>query len=89
MAKINVSINDDLLAQIDTYAKQHFMSRSGLISFAMSQFFLAEQLPKAFSDLSEQLRALSVKVDLPDDDRKTLESIDRASAALSELREKV
>ena len=86
MAKINVSINDDLLKQIDSYAEQHFMSRSGLISFAMSQFFLADQLPKAFSELSEQLRALSAKADLSDADRDALARLDRASAALSDLR---
>lgn len=35
--KINISIDDDLLKNIDDYADSHYMSRSGFISFACVQ----------------------------------------------------
>lgn len=35
--KLSISLNDDLLKEIDEYCEANFMTRSGLISFACSQ----------------------------------------------------
>ena len=38
MKRINITIDQDLLNKIDSYAKKHYLSRSGLISLALSIF---------------------------------------------------
>ena len=44
--KINISIDDDLLKNIDDYADSHYMSRSGFISFACVQYLQNENAAK-------------------------------------------
>lgn len=54
MAKVMLSIDDDLLKEIDEDASLRYMSRSGLVSYVMSQYLLGQRGIKALSDLNEQ-----------------------------------
>ena len=36
--KLQISLNDDLLARVDKYADDNYLSRSGLISQALVQY---------------------------------------------------
>ena len=36
--KVNITLDDELMARVDRYADENYMSRSGLISLATTQF---------------------------------------------------
>lgn len=42
--KVNVTLNDDLLAKIDSYAEENYMSRSGLISLACTDYLRGKEM---------------------------------------------
>ena len=50
MKRINISIDEELLNKIDSYAKKRYLSRSGLISLALSIFL---KIPIFSSDVDE------------------------------------
>lgn len=52
MAKIQISINDDLLAEVDAFRKVNFISRSGLITQGLTQLLLQHKLTKCLFDMS-------------------------------------
>ena len=53
MAKVQISIDDGLLARIDDYADSNYMSRSGLITFATNQFLSTAQMVMNISILMD------------------------------------
>ena len=52
MAKVNITINDDLLKRIDEYADENYTSRSGLISIATAQYLNANETMSLVKNLS-------------------------------------
>ena len=52
--RINISINEDLLNKIDSYAQKRYLSRSGFISLALSAYFL---------DFVDKIPSSSTRVD--------------------------
>ena len=36
--KVNVTLDDELMQRVDNYADRNYMSRSGLISIAVTQY---------------------------------------------------
>ena len=53
MKRINITIDEDLLNKIDSYGKKRYLTRSGLISLALSSFL----------DSVEKLSIFSTNVD--------------------------
>lgn len=62
MAKLTISINDDLLASIDDYAEKNYMTRSGFISFCCNQFLVAQRLQSALGEMTVCLRQVADSV---------------------------
>ena len=49
ITRINITIDDELLNKIDSYAKKRYLSRSGLIAFVLSTYLdVAVTDPDAF-----------------------------------------
>lgn len=59
MARVQISINDDLLEKIDTYADSNFMSRSSLICMCMSQFLASKDLGDALRSMGAVLQQVA------------------------------
>lgn len=60
MAKVQISLDDELLERIDFYAKKTYATRSGLIARVLVEF-LDEKEPK----LKERLERLYRATDIP------------------------
>lgn len=45
MAKVMISVSDDLLKKIDTYAEATYTSRSGLITLCMVEYLKNKEVP--------------------------------------------
>lgn len=57
--KVNFSINDELLQRADRYAKNNYMSRSGVISLALSEFLNAREMATAIPRISYALKKIA------------------------------
>lgn len=77
MAKVQISIDDGLLARIDDYADSNYMSRSGLITFATNQFLSTAQMVKAVTDMSVTMRKIADNNCVDDDTMHKLEDFER------------
>lgn len=73
MAKIQISIDDELLKRMDTYADDNYMSRSGLITLAATQFLNANEVTKAIVSLNATMQAIKETGHL---DHETMEQLE-------------
>ena len=80
--KINISINDDLLSKADSYAEQNFLSRSGLISLALTQLLNQYEMINTVKQLGALIESVSQASDLDDSLRSQLDDFKRIYALL-------
>lgn len=84
--KLNITLNDALLARADAYAKKNAMSRSGLISMALNEYLEAMSkkpaVADAFSQFGELMKlAMTGKNDTPEFDA-AFKALEAASETL-------
>lgn len=59
MAKVQISIDDALLDRIDSYADECYISRSGLISMAMSQYLNTQEVMVMVRNLGKAVQRVA------------------------------
>lgn len=74
--KVNITFNDDLMKRIDDYADRNYMSRSGLISFAVTQFLNGQQMISAVQDMSVCMRKIADSGQLDEETEKKLQELE-------------
>ena len=77
MAKINISINDDLLARVDNTADDNFISRSGLVSLALVQYLNQADMVKAISNISKCFSTIAETNEIDEETLSTLRDYER------------
>lgn len=82
MAKINVSIDDELLARLDKVADDNYMSRSGLISAACIQYISGKEVIRAITDMSLFLKKISDQGTVDEETMKQLADMERVCKML-------
>lgn len=80
--KINITLNDDLLSRIDQYADSNYMSRSGLISLATTQFLNAADVTTAIKDMALCMRKIADNGTVDHETMEQLEDFERLSKML-------
>lgn len=76
MAKINVSIDDKLLEKVDIFADENYMSRSGLISLACTQFINTNELMSLIKEIAFNIRKIADTQKIDDKTIKQLENFE-------------
>ena len=61
MLKIGITMNEELASRMDEYAADNYMSRSGVISLAVSQFLNAKEVSKCLKELTEVMKEIAAK----------------------------
>lgn len=74
--KLQISLDDDLVKKIDSYAKLHYMSRSGLISLTMTQFLSSEDLKSALFSLSSAMNRIADMGSIDEESRRQLRDLE-------------
>lgn len=80
--KINVSLDDELVKRIETYADNNYMSRSGLISLACAQYLNAADVVTAIKTLSLALNKIADTGEVDEETIKQLEDYERLANLL-------
>lgn len=57
--KVNITLDDELVQRVDNYADRNYMSRSGLISLALTQYLNQQELVLAIKDVSLAIRKVA------------------------------
>lgn len=74
MAKINISIDDELLEKIDTLADENYTSRSGFISMGMNEFVKQKEVIQAVKSMSASMAKIATTGTIDDETLKELEA---------------
>lgn len=75
--KVQVSLDDNLVSRIDNYADANYMSRSGLISLATSQYLNSVEMIMMVKDMSLAMRKIADTGTLDDETMNKLEDLER------------
>jgi metal-responsive CopG/Arc/MetJ family transcriptional regulator len=85
--KVQVSLDDKLVERIDKYAESNYMSRSGVVSFATSQFLNQNEVLGLVKDMSLAMRKIADTGDVSDDALRQLEDFERTIKILTTSRQ--
>lgn len=81
--KVNITLDEELLQRIDSYADENYTTRSGLLTIAASQFMLQAEASRAIVDMSLAMRKIAETGTVSDDQLKQLEDFDRFARMLA------
>lgn len=81
--KINISLDDELVGRIDNYADAKYLSRSGLISLACSQYLDQAEVILAIKDLSLAMRKIADTGTIDEKSAEQLEDFERIAKMFS------
>ena len=81
--KVGITLDDELLKRIDTYADANYMSRSGLLSVAATQYLNALEVQTAIKDMSLAMRKIADTGKIDPEVREQLEDFERLARLLS------
>lgn len=82
MAKVNVSIPDELLDRLDEYADENFMSRSGAITMMVNQYLTSRELQIQIKSMTASLQKLASNIDLTEEEKMQLLGFEQLAKAL-------
>ena len=77
MAKVQISMDDDLLLKIDKLADTMYMSRSGFISYASAQVINSNAVMLALTDVSLALKKIADTGSITEEDKQQLDDFER------------
>ena len=80
--KVQVSLDDALMKRIDDYADENYMSRSGFITLATTQFLNSADVTKAIKDIAVCFRKIADTGEVDEKEREQLENLERLSSFL-------
>lgn len=77
MAKVAVSIPDELLQGMDEYAKKNFLSRSGFISMCCHQFLQTQELQRVMGAMSDSMAKMASAAEAGAIDEETMQEFEQ------------
>ena len=77
MAKVQISVDDELLKRIDNYSERNYLSRSGLFTLAASQFLNQAEVSSAIKDMAFCMRKIADTGSVDEETQKQLEDFER------------
>ena len=80
--KINVTIDEELLDEVDKYSKNYHMSRSGFLSLSVGKYIEAIKFQTILPEYVDLLKDLSSGSDLDDDTMEKIDDMERTVRAL-------
>jgi len=70
--KVQVSLDDDLMKRVDQHVKENYMSRSGLMSIAVTQYLNNNDMVKAIKEIAFLLRKISENETITEEQKEQL-----------------
>ena len=83
MAKISISINDDLLSRLDKSAAETYSSRSGFISQAVLQYLTSIEIPNIMSNMYVVMQKIADNNEIDEETKRQLQDFQALAKALN------
>lgn len=77
MAKVGITIDDDLLAKVDLYADEMFTSRSGLITHSLTQWIFMHESTTALCRLASAMEKIAEQGEITPEALNELKDLER------------
>lgn len=81
--KINITMNDELLAKVDKFAAEQYTSRSGLISQAVVQYLNQQEAMNLIRLMSKAMKRIADNGEIDDEAKQQLADFERICQMLS------
>lgn len=81
--KANITLDDKLMERIDNFADNNYMTRSGLISVAVTDYLNSKEMISAISDMALTMRKIADKGEVDLATLKKLEDFERLCSMFS------
>lgn len=81
--KVQITLDDALMERVDAYADENYMSRSGLLSLAVTQYLNSADVTKAIKDMAVCMRKIADNGTVDPDTLKQLEDFERVARMFS------
>lgn len=75
--KANITLDDKLMERVDAYADNNYMSRSGLISVALTDYLNAKEMITSISDIAVTMKKIADKGTVDHETMEQLEDLER------------
>ena len=83
LMKLQISMDDKLVERIDRYADENYMTRSGLITLAASQYLNSNDVILLVKDISLAIRKIADNGDVDVETVEKLEDFERLCKLLT------
>lgn len=80
--KVQITLDDALMERVDAYADENYMSRSGLLSLAVTQYLNAAEVSKAIKEMALCMRKIADNGTVDHETMEQLEDFERLSKIL-------
>lgn len=84
--RTNISLNENLVAELDEYAREHGFSRSAAITHAVTQMLAMEKMQKIMFSMNSFFSVLSSgklgELELSEDDLKKCDELEKLSGMI-------
>lgn len=77
MAKLNITINDDLLARAEKFAENQYMTKSGLVAVALREYLNAQELMPVLNSMKLAFDKIADSGELDEQTEKELDDMTR------------
>lgn len=82
MAKVNITMQDELLAWVDAYAKDNFTSRSGAITMMVSQYKASREMAATIKELNVAIQKLALQENVTEEEKLQLLAFEQLAKSL-------
>lgn len=79
VTKIGITINKELLARMEEYADNNYLSKSGLISIAVTQYLNAQEVYSLLNKLAVACDKIAADGNVDEETQKQLDDLSRVA----------
>lgn len=83
MMKVQISVDDELMKRVDTFADENYMSRSTLFTIAVTQYVNAQDVTKAIKEMAVAMQKIADTGKVDHEVMEELEDFKRLAKMLS------
>lgn len=84
--KVQITLDDALMTRVDEFADKNYMSRSGLMSLAVTQYLNAADVTSAVKDMALCIRKIADTGEIDEETQRQLVDLERYCKLLAGVR---
>lgn len=84
--KIQITIDEDLMKRVDEYADSNYMSRSGFITLALTQYLNSNEMVGAITRMGLAMERIADKGEIDEQSQKELADIQSICSILAKAK---